>query len=186
MTGRPGLHLAARLHRHTSLLLTRSLNVAFGDVVALRHAVGSIAPPTLSLTTNFSWTLAGTLVYAGCQWGMLFVIAKLGSPQLVRRFTLGLAVTAPLMMLTNLQLRSVLATDATEEHPFGDYLALRLFTTGVALLAVAGIVIVARYQRQTALVIMAVGLMKGLESISDITLRITCSTVSGWIALRYR
>jgi hypothetical protein len=31
----------------------------------------------LSLRRNFSWTLAGNVVYAGCQWGMLVALAKL-------------------------------------------------------------------------------------------------------------
>jgi len=100
---------------------------------------------------------------------MLMALAKLGSPQLVGQFALGLAVTAPVIMLSNLQLRGVLATDAKEEHAFGEYLALRLVTTGLALLTVAGLVVTAGYHRQTALVILAVGLAKGFESVSDIT-----------------
>src|SRR3954466_10204757 len=83
----------------------------------------------LSLRTNFSWTFIGNVVYAGCQWGMLMVLAKRGNPQLVGEYALGLAVTAPVIMLSNLQLRAVLATDANEEHPFSAYLWLRLFTT---------------------------------------------------------
>ena len=141
----------------------------FGELLQERDTVSSTKLRALSLKTNFSWTFAGNVVYAGCQWGMLMVIAKLGSPQLVGQFALGLAVTAPVMMLSNLQLRGVLATDANDEHAFGEYLALRLLTTGLALLAVAGIVVAVGYQRQTALVILAVGLTKGVESISDIT-----------------
>jgi O-antigen/teichoic acid export membrane protein len=140
----------------------------FGGVVEERDTT-RLELRARSLKVNFSWTLAGNLVYASCQWGMLVVIAKLGSPQLVGQFALGLAITAPVMMLSNLQLRAVLATDASEEHAFGDYLVLRLLTTGLALFAVAGIVVVVGYQRQTALVILAVALMKGFESISDIT-----------------
>ena len=32
--------------------------------------------PALSLRVNFAWTLAGTVVYAACQWGVLVVLAK--------------------------------------------------------------------------------------------------------------
>jgi O-antigen/teichoic acid export membrane protein len=149
--------------------LARYLSAVFGDVTTEREIVSAIGLRRLSLKSNFSWTLAGNLVYAACQWGMLVVIAKLGSPQLVGQFALGLAVTAPVMMLCNLQLRAVLATDASEEHPFGDYLTLRLLTTGLALLAVAGIVLAVGYQRRPAFVILAVALTKGFESISDIT-----------------
>ena len=122
----------------------------------------------LSLRANFSWTFAGNLVYAGCQWGMLMVLAKLGSPVMVGQYALGLAVTAPVMMLSNLQLRAVLVTDARETHRFGTYLALRVSTTAAAMLAIVAIAMVAGYRRQTALVIVAIGLAKAVESISDI------------------
>ena len=98
-----------------------------------------VAPRPLSLRSNFSWTFAGNVVYAGCQWGMLMVLAKLGSPEWSGQFALGLAVTAPIIMLTNLQLRAIQATDARREYRFGHYLALRLATTALALLVIAGI-----------------------------------------------
>src|ERR1044072_4016691 len=76
-----------------------------------REAPSSSRRHSLSLRTNFSWTLAGNLIYSGCQWGVLIVLARLGSPEQVGQFALALAVTAPVIMLSNLQLRGVLATD---------------------------------------------------------------------------
>ena len=46
----------------------------------------------LSMKANFSWTLAGNVAYAACQWAMLVVLAKLGTPEKVGQFVLGLAV----------------------------------------------------------------------------------------------
>lgn len=123
--------------------------------------------PGLSLRANFSWTFVGNVVYAGCQWGMLVVLAKLGSPEMVGQFALGLAITAPVIMFTNLQLRGVQATDARREYLFGDYLGLRLTTTALALLVILGIVLVSGYRWETALVILAVGIAKAFEAISD-------------------
>ncbi|MGI8856402.1 MAG: hypothetical protein ACR2JW_11675, partial [Thermomicrobiales bacterium] len=57
-------------------------------------------PGARSLRANFSWTFVGNVVYAACQWGMLVVLAKLGSPEVVGQFALGLAITAPVIMLT--------------------------------------------------------------------------------------
>jgi O-antigen/teichoic acid export membrane protein len=122
----------------------------------------------LTLRRNFSWTFAGNIVYAASQWGILVMLAKLGSPEMVGQFTLGLAVTAPVLMLTNLQLRQIQATDARRQYLFGDYLGLRLIATGVALLAIGGIVVVAGYRWETSLVILTIGLAKGFESISDV------------------
>jgi O-antigen/teichoic acid export membrane protein len=123
-------------------------------------------PPTLR--HNLSWTVVGNVVYAGTQWAMLIVIAKLGTPQMVGKFALGLAITGPVLMLTNLQLRAVQATDAESQYRFGDYLALRLIGTTLALVVVLGIVYFANFQRDTALIILAVGLAKAFESVSDV------------------
>ncbi|MCX7593499.1 MAG: oligosaccharide flippase family protein [Fischerella sp.] len=122
----------------------------------------------LSLRRNFSWTFIGNAVYAACQWGMLVVLAKLGSPEMVGQFSLGFAVTAPIVMFTNLQLRQVQATDAKQQYLFGDYLALRLIATGLALLIIAGIAFSRIYPWETALVILLVGLAKAVESVSDV------------------
>lgn len=122
----------------------------------------------LSLRRNFSWTFLGNAVYAACQWGMLVVFAKLGSPEMVGQFTLGLAVTAPVIMLTNLQLDIVQATDAKKEYVFGDYLGLRFIGTAIALVAIAIITSFAGYRPQTSIVILLIAVAKALASISDI------------------
>ena len=79
-----------------------------------------------SLRSNVAWALAGNVGYAACQWAVLVVVARLGSAADVGRLALGLALSAPVMILANLQLRAVQATDALHEHPFGIYLGLRL------------------------------------------------------------
>jgi O-antigen/teichoic acid export membrane protein len=123
----------------------------------------------LSLRKNFSWNLAGNIVYAGCQWGILVALAKLGSPEMVGRFALGLAITAPIIMFANLQLRGIQATDASGEYQFGDYLGLRLITTLLALVGISAFSITAGYPLPLASVILAIGLSKAFESISDVT-----------------
>ena len=122
----------------------------------------------LTLRRNFSWTFTGHLVYAASQWGMLVLLAKLGSPEMVGQFTLGLAVTAPVIMFTNLQLRQIQATDAKGEYVFRDYLGLRLIATALAFLIIAGITLKAGYRWETSLVILAIALAKAFESISDV------------------
>jgi O-antigen/teichoic acid export membrane protein len=99
---------------------------------------------------------------------MLVALAKLGSPSLVGQFALGLALCAPVMMLANLQLRAVQATDARNEYRFGDYLALRLATTALAFAAICLIAWLAGYRWQTALVVVLVGVAKSVESFSDV------------------
>lgn len=123
---------------------------------------------TPTLRRNFSWTFAGNFIYVACQWAMLMVIAKLGSPEVVGKFTLGIAIATPVVMLTNLNLRAVQATDARQKYCFSDYFGLRLLGTGVALLAIVVITIFAKYPWDTSLVILLIGCAKAFESISDV------------------
>jgi O-antigen/teichoic acid export membrane protein len=125
-------------------------------------------PPVRPLRVNFSWTLAGNAVYQASQWGLLSVLAKLTSPEVVGRFSLGLAVTAPVIMFANLQLRSVQATDARDEYAFADYLGLRLATTLLALAVIGGIVLFSGYPPEKAVPILLVGIAKAWESLSDV------------------
>jgi O-antigen/teichoic acid export membrane protein len=125
-------------------------------------------PSALSLRANFSWTFVGNVIYAACQWGILVVLTKLGSPEMVGQFALGLAITVPIMSFATLKTRLVQATDAKREYLFGDYFGLRVITTSLALLVITGIVLIADYRPETALVILAVGVAKAFESISDV------------------
>lgn len=136
--------------------------------VAVDTPVTHRAASTLPLRTNFSWVLVGNTVYAICQWGILVALAKLGSPEMVGQFALGLAVTSPVLMLTSLKMRDVLATDAKREFAFSDYLGTRILTTIFALLLITGIVFLIGYQREARLVILAIGFAKSLEAMSDI------------------
>lgn len=126
-------------------------------------------PSRLSLRANFSWTFVGNVVNAACWFAMTIVLAKLGSPAHVGQFALGLAVTAPIFMFCTLRLRDVQAIDAKQEYRFGDYLAVRIVTTVLAIIVTLGIVLVSGYERETMLVILATGLSKSVESLSDAT-----------------
>ena len=125
--------------------------------------------PVPSLRNNFSWTLVGNLVYAACQWGMISVLAKLGSAAIVGQFALGLAVAAPVFMFTNLQLRGIQATDAHSQYEFADYFTLRCLATTAGLAAVVCVMVVSRYDRSTCSVILLVAIAKAVESLSDCT-----------------
>jgi O-antigen/teichoic acid export membrane protein len=121
-----------------------------------------------SLRANFAWTLAGNLIYAGCQWGMLSSLAKLSNPSIVGQFTLGLAISAPVFMFTNLQLRVVQATDVNVESGFGDYFTLRLLATTLGLTVILGMLPFVGTSNSVRLVILLVSISKSLECMSDV------------------
>jgi O-antigen/teichoic acid export membrane protein len=101
---------------------------------------------------------------------MLMLIAKLGSPEIVGVFSLGLAISAPIIFFSELQLRAILSTDVKDEYIFSEYLGLRIVTSIFALALITAIAITAGYSSMVALVVITVGLSKAFEATSDIFL----------------
>lgn len=134
----------------------------------ITHNTKSDRGNPLSLRRNFTWTLFGTLIYTGCQWAMLVVLAKLGTPEMVGIFSLSLAVIAPIIMFANLNLRTVQATDASKEYSFEVYLWLRLITMSISCVIITLIIITSRYRLNVAAVVGIITLSKIFDGISDI------------------
>jgi O-antigen/teichoic acid export membrane protein len=132
----------------------------------------STEPPVVaagvSLRASMQWALAGKVVYAACQWAILIVLAKWLTKEAVGQFMLGLAITTPIMLFSNLELGPVQATDARRRFRLGHYLALRLIVNALALGAIAGLAYGGGYEEQTAVVVLIVGLAKAIEMLSDV------------------
>jgi O-antigen/teichoic acid export membrane protein len=122
----------------------------------------------LSLRANFSWTFAGNIIYAVCNWATLVVLAKLGTPVIVGRFALGLAVTAPVILFAGLQLRNIQATDAQRKFLFREYFGLRLVMCLLALLAIAGIIVASGFEPELSLIVLIIGIDKIADAVSDV------------------
>ena len=120
-----------------------------------------------SLTADFSWTFVGNAVYAAGQFAILMLLTKLVRPELVGQYALGLALVYPVMMLTNMQLRSVMNSTASNRAHFGHYLSLRLLTTLAAIAFIFGITRILRYDWELTAVVLMVGVAYGIETISD-------------------
>lgn len=122
----------------------------------------------LTLRRNIAWSLGGHLLYAGCQWGLLMVLAKFGSVTLLGQFVFTLAVTTPVMQLASLGLRAIVATDAKREHEFGHFIALSIVTTLLGLLVISGIAIFVPACQEIFLAIVVMGFVRALEMFSEV------------------
>lgn len=121
-----------------------------------------------SLRTNAGWSLAGTVVSASCSWGVLIVLAKLGQAEMLGQYALGLAIATPVILLANLSLRTVQATDARNQYVFGDYLALRLITVVIAMLVIVGITALGPFDWTEGIVLLIVGAGRALDAVADV------------------
>jgi O-antigen/teichoic acid export membrane protein len=115
-----------------------------------------------------NWMLAGNVVYATCQWGVVIILARTAKAEVVGQFAFAAALIAPVMFIASLRLKTVQATDAQRRFAFRDYLALRTVTTvaAVTVIIVAGLLL--GDHAQNASVIVALGVAKGVESFSDL------------------
>lgn len=120
------------------------------------------------LRHSFAWTFAGNVVYAGSQWGLVVVLARLATPGALGTFALALAVTAPVFLLFGLHLRAGQATDAARGFAFADYLGVRLAGMAAALAVVALVAVASGYGAEAAVAVVAVGATKAIEGLSDV------------------
>jgi O-antigen/teichoic acid export membrane protein len=121
-----------------------------------------------SLCADFSWTFVGNAIYAAGQFAILMFLTKLVRPELVGQYALGLALVYPVMMLANMQLRSVMNSGTRDQAQFGHYLSLRLLTTLVAFAVIFGITRLLQYDWELTEVVLMVGVAYGIETISDV------------------
>lgn len=121
-----------------------------------------------SVRRSLSWTLFGELSFALSQWLALMVIAKLGSPEALGRYSLGLAVATPIVIFANLHLRPIYVVDVRSRWGFADFLGLRTLLLPLALALVAGVCLARGWSWETAAVVMLVGVVRVSEGASDI------------------
>ncbi len=139
------------------------MNAAVSPAVAT--ATGDARPLLAQVARNARWALAANAWYVACQAGVLLVVARQGSPAMVGQLALALAVAAPVQLLASLQLRSAQATDVAGDYAFGEYLTVR---GAGALAAIAVVALLAWTLGLDGRVTVAVGVMKAIESLSDV------------------
>jgi O-antigen/teichoic acid export membrane protein len=87
------------------------------------------------MNRNVRATLLGNVVYALGLWIQLVIFARIGGPGAVGAYAFALSLSAPVMMLSYLQLRMLIASDPGGAYSFREYRAVRVVTTAAALAA---------------------------------------------------
>ena len=122
----------------------------------------------MSLRKNFFWMISGRIGFAVSQWLVVVFIARLSSPEKLGEFTYAIAVTSPVIMFTQLNMRAYMVTDAQEKYQFSDYLASRLVSSLLAFSVVCFIGFFKASSFKIGALLITIGLYKAIESVSDI------------------
>ena len=125
------------------------------------------AVPALRLARSLHWMLTGNAALAASQWATIALLARFSTPEILGAYALGLSVASVAFSLTNLELRTLQVTDSAEQESFASYARLRIATSVATAggLGLAGLFVTSPL---TALAMLAVGLQKFLDGLSDI------------------
>ncbi len=120
-----------------------------------------------ALRTSFAWLLWSGVFYGLAQWSILIVMTRALSVEDVGTYTLALAISAPIMMFSGLQLRTLQATDSLSIFEFADFYTLRLLLSTASVPVVAMTASLFSRTGHAVLVCTLVAVAKAVESQSD-------------------
>jgi len=119
----------------------------------------------LSLRRNFAWAFVANAIYAASQWGVVVLLAKWGSAEMIGELGIALAVSTPIITFCQLQLRPIQVTDAAQHFRLGHYLALSIVMMLLALAIVSGVAGLA--YRPSFLLILVIAINQAIDSYRD-------------------
>ena len=122
----------------------------------------------LSLLNRAKWLLGGNIIFALSQWLMLIFFSRMSDPTQLGYYSYALAVTAPIFLLSNLQLRPLLVADlnTSKSFSFSQYFSLRIIT--IVLAIVVSLFFISGNTTFSIVVLTLVVLIKASEAFSDI------------------
>lgn len=122
------------------------------------------------MKTNVLWALTGRGSYAASQWLVMVLIAHLAGVHTLGNYSYSMALIAPVLMFSQLNMRAVQVVDVREETAFSTYLAARWTSTALAAVILAAMAWLNRADPELMWAMLALTCMKGAESVSDIYL----------------
>jgi|SRR5690625_1112233 len=123
----------------------------------------------LSFKRNFSWNFIGSLVSSASRFFIIMLLAKLGDPVMVGLYSIGMAITSPIISLTNLQLRQIQATDTVDKlYTFKDYFGLRTIMNILMLVLTLSVVLLNNYSIEKSLIVLLIGLERAIDAFRDV------------------
>lgn len=99
-----------------------------------------MAEKAASLKKNMLYGFIGNVIFALTQWGIVAVVARLGTPEEVGAVTIATALVTPIFFLSGMSLRHGHAVDDLTEFTRQDYFTLRLVSSLLAMGLIAALV----------------------------------------------
>lgn len=121
----------------------------------------------MSLRANFTWTAGSRAIYAASHWLLLILVARLAGVEQLGQLAYALAVTGPIVVFAQLNMRGFMATDAALQFRMVDYRRAQQLSLTVAMGVIVAVALTCD-SAALAMTILLVGLYKAVESLSNI------------------
>ncbi len=127
------------------------------------------ASKKLSLKQNMLWSSAGSMINMVCQWLITVLIIRLsfGNYDIAGVYTLAMSVYAIFSNVAHYRMYVYQVTDVENENTIGEYLAFRVITCFVALIA-CGVYSIITCELDTILPILLYGVFKSAGYMIDV------------------
>lgn len=122
----------------------------------------------LNLINRAKWLLGGNIIFAFSQWLMLIFFSRMSDPTQLGYYSYALAVTAPIFLLSNLQLRPLLVADlnTSKSFDFSQYFSLRIIT--IVLAIIVSLLFTSGDTTISIIIMILVVFIKASEALSDL------------------
>lgn len=121
-----------------------------------------------SLKSSFAWVFVGNIAFAASQFLLITLIARSFGDMTLGNLALCLSIVSPILVVTGMQLRGMLATDFLDSFTFAHYLGVRLATLLIVPVTAAVTAVVLKFDHERLSIISAVVVMKMIEGLPDI------------------
>ncbi|MGF6329984.1 O-antigen/teichoic acid export membrane protein [Pseudomonas sp. BS3782 TE3695] len=115
-----------------------------------------------------AWMVMGNGIYAISQAATLAILARLVNVEAVGMFSFALAITAPIMLLSNIGLRTQIITDTQNAYSLREYQKLRQLCSAVGAGLCVAIAAVMSSTTELIIVVILVTLSKSAENQSEL------------------
>lgn len=119
-----------------------------------------------SLKNSFIWSFLGNLIFLGCQWLIMLILARKGTPFIAGQYALALGFVMPVIAVCQMQLSQLQITDIKKEHSLKDYFVFRSIALLFGFLLILFLTIV--FRSTDIKLIIFLFLAKSFESLGEV------------------
>lgn len=115
-----------------------------------------------------TWSFLGNITYTVSQFIILILLSYGNDYDVVGKYGFALAITAPIVKITNMQLNMIISSDQKKELNFSSLFKIRFMLLNISLVLLVGSILAIDFNNETFLIILLIFSSKMIESLDDL------------------